>query len=55
MGGRGLIVELETVFIDKLSIFIFENYEEIKLNKKNNKFSNVKIEISNLIPNFKFI
>lgn len=55
MGGRGLIVELETVFIDKLSIFIFENYEEVKLNKKNNKFSNVKIEISNLIPNFKFI
>ncbi|MDK2819759.1 MAG: ATP-dependent Clp protease ATP-binding subunit [Mycoplasmataceae bacterium] len=55
MGGRGLIVELETIFIDKLSIFIFENYEDIKLNKQNNKFSNVKVEINNSIPNFKFI
>lgn len=55
MGGRGLIVELETIFIDKLSIFIFENYEIIKLNKQNNKFSNVKININNSVPNFSLI
>lgn len=55
MGGRGLIVELETVFIDKLSNFIFDNYELIKLNKKNSKFSNIKVEINNSIPVFKLV
>lgn len=44
MGGRGVITELETNFVDPLSEFIFNNFEKIRNNKNNNILS--KLEIS---------
>ena len=44
MGGRGVITELETYFIDPLSEFIFNNFEKIRNNKNNNMLS--KLDIS---------
>ena len=43
MGGRGIITELETHFIDPLSHYIFQNYQTIKDNKENNKITKIQI------------
>ncbi len=43
MGGRGIITELETVFIDELSNFIFEYYNKIQENRTNNKLTTINI------------
>lgn len=47
LGGRGIVTELETEFIDNLSFFIFNNYEKIIENKNNNKYSNISIGFEN--------
>ena len=54
MGGRGIITELETHFIDPLSQFIFQNYQIIKVNKENNKVTKIEINFEKEI-NFRII
>lgn len=54
LGGRGLVIELETEFIDRFSMFIFNHYETIIKNKNDNKFSNIIIEFNNNQIDFAF-
>jgi len=55
MGGRGLVTELETIFIDKLAVAVFEENEKIKENRKNNKLTNIIFEIQGKEVKFKII
>ena len=44
-GGRGIITELETLLIDKLSMFIFNNFSQWRTCLENNKIFQIKISI----------
>lgn len=44
-GGRGIITELETILIDTLSIYIFENYNKLLDFKNQNKVFNINLSI----------
>lgn len=46
-GGRGIITELETIFIDPLSNFIFQNYTKWINLKNENKIMQIKLSIIN--------
>lgn len=45
LGGRGIVAEIETVLIDKLSEWSFENLELINKNKLNKAFTDVELKI----------
>ena len=55
MGGRGIITELETVFIDKLSSSMFQKYNVIMDNIKNKKITSIQCLINNGEIEFNFI
>lgn len=44
-GGRGIITELETLFIDTLSMYIFENYSKLIDLKNQNKIFDIILSI----------
>ena len=44
-GGRGIITELETILIDTLSIYIFENYNKLLDFKNQNKIFDINLSI----------
>ncbi|MEG1310346.1 MAG: AAA family ATPase [Bacilli bacterium] len=46
-GARGLITELETVFIDELSSFIFENKKSIEMKKVEDEDVNINMAVVN--------
>lgn len=43
MGGRGVITELETCFIDKLAEFLFINNKTIVDNRKQGHYTTIKV------------
>ncbi len=47
MGGRGIITELETHFIDNLSHFIFNNYQVINKNKQQGIITKIDVIYGN--------
>ena len=55
MGGRGLVTELETIFIDKLAVCIFEENDKIKENRNENKKTNITFGIQGEKINFRVI
>lgn len=52
MGGRGVITEIETHFIDPLSFFIFEKYSVIKNNQNQNQITLINVVFENNKINF---
>lgn len=46
MGGRGIVSAVETVLQDNLANFVFENYELINKNKKDENITNISCDVS---------
>lgn len=49
MGGRGVISELETTFIDELSMFLFQSNSQILQNKKDQKYTIIEVSYSDYL------
>ena len=47
MGGRGIMTELETIFIDSLSDFMFEHFEKFKNSHSKKEFMDITLKIEN--------
>lgn len=52
MGGRGVVTQLETSFIDELSIFIFTNYNIIKEHLEKEEYTKIEVSVKNNEINF---